>query len=193
MRQQNGKIRLHLHFEFCLCEVDSAIWWSYLHDCCHSIYFALPSSYHPSEIELNLPCDGVLWQAGTPTDWFMVLQAPSPYGDSKSRLIGSSMSRCLSTLSEARLMTAYIPLNPFAHFILIHAILRHLFVTCVEGRLPKPTGGVGDSDMVSQEIYGLQYALHNWLQNWINSPELPKVQDANEEPPFIHNGAQMEH
>ncbi|KAF9467338.1 fungal-specific transcription factor domain-containing protein [Collybia nuda] len=164
-----------------------AIWWSYLHDCCHSIYFALPSSYHPSEIELNLPCDGSLWQATTSTDWFMALQTPSLYGNSNFRLIGMSMSRCLSTLSETRHAAIHIPLSPFAHFVLIHAILRDLFVTCVEGRFPKAAGGVSDSDTVSREIYGLQYALHNWLQNWLNSPELPKAQDPNEEPPFINN------
>lgn len=160
-----------------------------MHDCCHSIYFALPPSYHPSEIELNLPCDGSLWQAATSAEWFVALQAPSPYGDSNSRLIGMSMSRCLSKLSETRLAATHIPLNPFAHFILIHAILRHLFVTCVEGRLSKAAGGVGDSDTVTREIYGLQYALHNWLQNWLNSPELPKTPEPNEEPPFINNCA----
>lgn len=100
------------------------------------------------------------------------------------------MLQCLGSMSETRLLDAYIPLNPFSHFILIHAILRHLFVTCVEGRLPKPNavGGSDLNEVVNQEIFRLQYALHNWLQNWLNSPELPKVNDPNEEPPFIHNG-----
>ncbi|KAF8070356.1 fungal-specific transcription factor domain-containing protein [Lyophyllum atratum] len=166
-----------------------AIWWSYLHDCCHSIYFALPSSYHPSEIELNLPCEDGLWRATTATDWFMALQKPSPYGSNKSRLTGLSMLQCLGSMSETRVLDAYMPLNPFAHFILIHAILRHLFVTCVEGRLPRGVvpGVIDRNEVVSQEIYRLQYALHNWLQNWLNSPELPKVEDINEEPPFIYN------
>jgi len=166
-----------------------AIWWSYMHDCCHSIYFALPSSYHPSEIELKLPCEESLWRATTATDWFMALQEPSPNGSIKSRLAGLSMLQCLGSISETRLLETHIPLNPFSHFILIHAILRHLFVTCVEGRLPRGViAGVVDPDeMVNQEIYRLQYALHNWLQNWLNSPELTKVDDANEEPPFIYN------
>lgn len=148
-----------------------AIWWSYLHDCCHSIYFALPSSYHPSEIELNLPCEDGLWQAGSSEDWFRVLQTTSPYGSSKSRLIGISMPQSLVSLS--------VPMNPFSHFILIHSILRHLFVTCVERRI---------SETVRQEIYNLQYALHSWLQNWMNSPELPQVNGSNDEPAFVHNG-----
>ncbi|KAG6920065.1 hypothetical protein DXG01_010133 [Tephrocybe rancida] len=168
---------------------DRAIWWSYLHDCCHSIYFALPSSYHPSEIELNLPCEDALWRATTAAEWYMVLQEPSPYGSSKSRLTGIGMLQTLGTLSETRLLEAHTPINPFSHFILIHAMLRHLFVTCVEGRLPKGdvAATVSTNDVVNQEIYRLQYALHNWLQSWLNAPELPKVNDVNEEPPFIYN------
>lgn len=100
------------------------------------------------------------------------------------------MLQCLGAMSETRLLEPHIPLNPFAHFILVHAILRHLFVTCVEGRLPKGvvTGVVDPDEIINQEIYRLQYALHNWLQNWLKSPELPKVDDVNEEPPFIYNG-----
>ncbi|KAG6897729.1 hypothetical protein C0992_011939 [Termitomyces sp. T32_za158] len=170
-----------------------AIWWSYLHDCCHSIYFASPSSYHPREIELNLPCEDALWRANTAADWFTVLQEPSPYGTVKSRLIGNGMLQTLGTLSETRVLDVHIPINPFSHFILIHAMLRHLFVTCVEGRLPKGdvVATVNTNDAVNQEIYRLQYALHNWLQNWLNGPDLPKVEDVNEEPPFINNGKLM--
>lgn len=169
--------------------VCSAIWWSYLHDCCHSIYFALPSSYHASEIELNLPCEDALWQASSSPEWFRILQTTSPYGSSKSRLTGISMPRSLASLSGTRLLTTYMPMNPFSHFILIHSILRRLFITCVEGRMANTTaaGSLGDDETVEQEIYSLQYALHNWLQNWINSPELPQVKGS-DEPSFVHNG-----
>ncbi|KAG6886304.1 hypothetical protein C0993_006714 [Termitomyces sp. T159_Od127] len=159
------------------------------HEMTKSIYFASPSSYHPSEIELNLPCEDGLWRADTAADWITVLQDPSAYGSSKSRLTGNSMLQTLGTLSETRVLEVHIPINPFSHFILIHAMLRHLFVTCVEGRLPKGdvVATVNTNDAVNQEIYRLQYALHNWLQSWLNGPELPKVEDVNEEPPFIYN------
>ncbi|KAG6866665.1 hypothetical protein C0991_000775 [Blastosporella zonata] len=99
------------------------------------------------------------------------------------------MLQTLGTLSETRLLEVRMPINPFAHFILIHAMLRHLFVTCVEGRLPRGdvAATVSTNDIVNQEIYRLQYALHNWLQSWLNAPDLPKVNDVNEEPPFIYN------
>jgi hypothetical protein len=81
-------------------------------------------------------------------------------------------------------------MNPFSHFILIHSILRHLFITCVQGRTANSVAASssGDDEMVRQEIYSLQYALHNWLQNWLNSPELPQVNGSNDEPRFVHNG-----
>ena len=81
-------------------------------------------------------------------------------------------------------------MNPFSHFILIHSILRHLFITCVEGRMANSAaaGSSGEDEIVRQEIFSLQYALHNWLQNWLNSPELPQVNDSHDEPSFVHNG-----
>ena len=159
-----------------------------MHDCCHSIYFALPTSYHPSEIELNLPCEDALWQAESSPDWLRVLQITSHYGSSRSRLIGVSMPRSLASLTGTRLLATHIPLNPFSHFILIHSILRHLFITCIESGVAM-AGSSGNNEMVNQEICGLQYALHNWLQNWMNSAELPQVKNSNDEPPFVQNGA----
>lgn len=160
-----------------------------MHDCCHCIYFALPSSYHPSEIELNLPCEDALWEANSAAEWYMVLQSPSPYGDCRTRLTGLSIHQTLATLGDTHQITAYIPVNPFAHFVLIHAILRHLFVVCLESRLPKLSSAVNEEEGLNHEIFGLQYALHNWLQNWMNSPDTSKINDPNDEPPFIHNGA----
>ncbi|KAF8893927.1 fungal-specific transcription factor domain-containing protein [Infundibulicybe gibba] len=163
-----------------------ALLWSYLHDCCHCIYFALPPSYHPSEIELNLPCEDTLWRANNSTDWFMVLQTPSPYGPSHTRMAGASMPVCMASIVETRPLTDYTPLGPFSHFILIHAILRRLFLVCVETRMPRGPG-VDGVEEVNQEVFALQYALHNWLQSWRNSPELPKIEDVGEEPVFSHN------
>ncbi|KAG6821024.1 hypothetical protein H0H93_007914 [Arthromyces matolae] len=171
-----------------------SLWQNWVtHETTKRIYFALPSSYHPSEIELNLPCEDALWRATCATDWLAVLQQPSPYGTFKSRLTGVHMLQTLGALSETRLLEVYVPINPFSHFILIHAMLRHLFVTCVEGRLPKgdTISTVSTNDAVNQEIFRLQYALHNWLQSWLNAPELPKVNDVNEEPPFIYNGQRL--
>lgn len=94
------------------------------------------------------------------------------------------MPSALSALGETRTLTTTIPLNPFAHFVLIHSILRHLFAICVDSRMPNAKPQEEQNEGANLDIYALQYALHNWLQNWMNSPDLP-TEDPNEEPPFI--------
>ena len=157
----------------------------------------MPSSYLPNEIALYLPCEDALWKASTATEWFLVLQKPSPYGSTHERLTGVSMPRALAEFNQQRTPDTSIPLNPFSQFILIHAILRDLFTVCLQSRLPMAspssslsdqqfTGGFND-EVVDQEIMTLQYALHNWLQSWLRGPELPRPTSAEAEPPFICN------
>ena len=108
--------------------------------------------------------------------------------------MGVSMPRVLAELSQQRIPEASIPLNPFSHFVLIHAILRNLFTVCLESRLPisstssprEPSTGSSNGEVVDQEIMTLQYALHNWLQSWLNSPDCPRTA-SEAEPPFICN------
>ncbi|KAL0956223.1 hypothetical protein HGRIS_002379 [Hohenbuehelia grisea] len=161
---------------------------SYLHDCCHCIYFALPPSYLPGEVELFLPCDEGLWRPNSASEWFMALQSSTPYGDPTTRLVGQSMPKMLDLLSEPRMLEVSVPLNPFAHFVLVHAMLYQLFTVCVDSRLPKQTivdNGSHSEEHTNQQILRLQFALHNWLHNWVNSPESPKPESTPDEPPFI--------
>lgn len=177
----------HLWSEWVMNEMTKrAILWSYMHDCCQGIYFALPPSYHASELTLNLPCEDSLWQAASPTEWFMALQAASPYGSIQSRLIGISIPDSLAALEESRLLPVPHPLNPFAHFILIHAILRRLFSACFEGRKVS-TNGDCQPEEINQEIQRLQFALHNWFQSQLVAPETLDASLPGEEPLFIHN------
>ncbi|PFH52062.1 hypothetical protein AMATHDRAFT_57836 [Amanita thiersii Skay4041] len=157
-----------------------------MHDCCHCIYFALPTSYHQHEIQLNLPCDNGLWQARCAADWFAVLQASSPYGPYQMRLTGISFLKSLSYISTTRLLSAHISLNPFAHFVLVHSILRQLFHTCVEHQITGHSAEASD-ESVDQKVLELQYALHNWFQSWKHSPDAPKNTVPHDEPPFIDN------
>lgn len=159
---------------------------SYLHDCCHCIYFALAPSFFPSEMVLNLPCEDALWQATSATEWMRVLQTPSPYGDMQARLTGASMPETLAAIAEPRQLDI-IALTPFGHFVLVHSILRHLYTVCINSRLPKAIGRVDDEAIMEQEVFGLQFALHNWLMCWRHSPDMPKV-DPSDEPPFLYHG-----
>ncbi|KAF7984263.1 hypothetical protein HWV62_16106 [Athelia sp. TMB] len=172
---------------------------SYMHDTCHCIYFAMPASYLHGEMAMYLPCEDALWKASTATEWFLALQKPSPYGTTQERLTGVSMPRVMAELEQPRPAETSIALNPFSHFILIHVILRNLFTACVQRRLvassanshitlPLPVNATGSVDeVVDPEIMTLQYALHNWLQSWLGSPELPRTHSTEEEPPFTQN------
>ncbi|KAF8629187.1 hypothetical protein AX17_005772 [Amanita inopinata Kibby_2008] len=161
-----------------------ALWWSYMHDCCHCIYFALPASYRETDIQLSLPCDEALWQAKSATEWLTALQMTSSYGSYHTRLTGASFLKSFSYISETRLLTEHIPLNPFAHFILVHAVLRQLFHACVQSRMPKTEDEPQCN--ADQKVIELQYALHNWFQSWKDSPEMPEM-IPNDEPLFINN------
>ncbi|KAF9453936.1 hypothetical protein P691DRAFT_811707 [Macrolepiota fuliginosa MF-IS2] len=163
-----------------------AILWSLMHDCCHCIYFALPSSYHSQEVTLGLPCENALWQASTAAEWYMVLQRPSPYGTTQaSRLTGMCIPKIVAYLSETRTTPAAIPQSDFAHFVLIHIILKQLFEYCVGGKpLNVKFGAPGDE--MDPEMYKLQFAFHNWLRNWRSSPD-SQADTGSSEPPFIRN------
>ncbi|KAL1747073.1 fungal-specific transcription factor domain-containing protein [Schizophyllum fasciatum] len=165
--------------------------WAYMHDCCHSIYFALSPSFQPHEVMLHLPCEDRLWNASSADEWYLALQDnQSPYGDMETRLTGLPLHAAVASLTAPRLLTTSIPLSPFGHFVLIHVILRALFQTCFNSRLPQPDGSqrsMREDESTTQEIFGHQYALHNWLQNWLKSPDMPKVEQGAEEPPFIQH------
>ncbi|KAF9020462.1 hypothetical protein BDZ89DRAFT_1072206 [Hymenopellis radicata] len=120
-------------------------------------------------------------------EWYMLLQNPnSPYGSMEARLVGPNMRRCLDSMSDPQLLTQPTPVSPFGHFVLAHALLRILFDVCVESRLPT-SGNTSEQTSVDKEIYKIQFGLHNWLQSWLASPDLPKTGDPNNEPPFVDN------
>jgi hypothetical protein len=158
-----------------------------MHDCCHCIYFALPSSYHPRDVTLYLPCENELWQATSAADWYAVLQRSSPYGTTQSsRLTGMSIPKMVAYLSETRSIQTAVPVSAFGHFVLIHITLKHLFQYCVGGKPEKPNTTGADDDEMDPEMLKLQFAMHNWLNNWKNSPD-SRLETGSGEPPFIQN------
>ncbi|KAG5652521.1 hypothetical protein H0H81_004752 [Sphagnurus paluster] len=166
---------------------------SYLHDCCHCMYFSLSPSFQPSELDMSLPCDDALWAASDAREWYGVVQTPSSYGSVTERLSGFPMKRALSVLGETRLSTVSLSLNPFSNFILIHTILRNLYASHAENPSPDPSVSrmMGIPEPAPSEehenAFAIQYALHNWLQMWLNSPEAMQLEASHEEPPFFRN------
>lgn len=147
---------------------------SFLHDTCNAIMLATAPSYRFGEVLTCLPGEAALWKAQSAQEWYSILQkSDAPYGSVENRMMGPNLRRCLDALAEPQLLTRPTPVSPFGHFVLIHALLRILFDVCVESRLPTQ-GNTTNQEEVKQEIYKIQFGLHNWLQSWLASPDLPK-------------------
>jgi hypothetical protein len=121
----------------------------------------------PGEVTLKLPCEDALWKAGSAEEWFSILQTPSVHSSSKHRLTGPDLSTNLAFMNDSQ----FIPgpnLSGFAHFVLIHRILRDLFVACSETINPASDASRSE-EAPSQAMLGAQFALHNWLHSWTSS------------------------
>ncbi|TEB40271.1 hypothetical protein FA13DRAFT_1784850 [Coprinellus micaceus] len=55
------------------------VFFAYIQDCSNCAYFSTMPIFHPSEIEISLPCDDNLWAAQNVREWYQMLQTPSPY------------------------------------------------------------------------------------------------------------------
>jgi hypothetical protein len=92
------------------------------------------------------------------------------------------MQHALAALGETHLQVAPLSLNMFAHFILIHTILRNIYAA------QDDTSSTNfPSDIQNDDVIATRYALHNWLQMWLNSPESMQAENSEEEPPFMCN------
>ncbi|KZT24208.1 hypothetical protein NEOLEDRAFT_1242675 [Neolentinus lepideus HHB14362 ss-1] len=165
---------------------------SYLHDCCHALYFAIRPSFMLSELTLKLPCEDSLWKANNANEWSFALLGPSPYGSSmEARLTGVNMLQVHSALREFRVPSDLPALTPFAHFVVMHTILRDIYAIGMDNPSPADRDSPGHKpatdSSVTREIFSLQHWLHNWLQSWLNGPDTPKADADDEEPPFIAN------
>jgi hypothetical protein len=150
------------------------------------MYFSLSPSFQTSELDMPLPADNALWIASDAGEWLKTVQTPSPYGAGSARISGFGMKRALSILSETRLATVSLALNPFAHFILIHTVLRNIFASQADDGVTSSQSSPGNRAPTPEDhTFTTQYALHNWLQMWLNSPESMQVEKRQEEPPFV--------
>jgi len=144
---------------------------AYLQDCSYCVYYSTTPAFHPSELDINLPCDDTLWRAQSAREWYQVQRTPSSYGSGNSRLLGVSMQMALAALREPTPSMVPYALNPFASFIVLNSILRDVFSLS-----PTNTGGMQASLMMNGGMSGantvmIQCALLNWQRMWSNSPE----------------------
>jgi len=166
----------------------------FLHDCYQCMHLSLPSSFHPSEFNVNLPCDEAIWTAGNALEWFEALQGHSPYGSGQGRLLGVSMQQALVSLGQTRIPSLPFSLNPFASFTLVHSLLRNTHSSCTAQPSPddyssRPKTLLDDISAVvggaQDNTSAAQFALHNWLQAWLNGPALSAFERGWDRPPFV--------
>ncbi|KAI0661266.1 fungal-specific transcription factor domain-containing protein [Cubamyces menziesii] len=160
-----------------------AVWLCYLHDCCHAIYFNLSPTFRTEQFTLGLPSEDALWTAKNATEWAAILQTPSPYGSVEVRLCGHYLKALYYYLAQNNPDNAPRPFNvsPFAHLVMIHAIMRKLFEMYLRDRLPfsqPDTTGlrpkINPHFVDRDRAFHVQILLHYWLQSWLNSPDTPR-------------------
>lgn len=155
---------------------------SFYHDAARCIYFGLPPCYASEEQNLLLPCEDALWKTKMPLEWINVLSQPSPYGHSvETRMQGIDMLPILRRMknpntSATNIGAPSILLNPYSLFLLIHMLLRDLFVLLSSTKLSEW--------IFQQELLSIQHGLSNWLRYWLESPETPNI-NSQEEPVFV--------
>ncbi|KAJ3733771.1 hypothetical protein DFJ43DRAFT_994550 [Lentinula guzmanii] len=162
---------------------------SYLQDVSQCIFFTGSSSYHIAELTFSLPCDNELWRAKSASEWWTELHRVSPYGSSHERLNCPTLPSLMRLVLEPR-TPQLKAISYFAHWAVIHGVIGRLFTLCSNRRLPSQSSASSpaSSDPLDQEIYGVQVALHNWLQWWMKRPEANLPNNAEEmEPPFMQN------
>ncbi|KAG6819468.1 hypothetical protein H0H93_011568, partial [Arthromyces matolae] len=177
--------------EWARCEtIKRAIFLTFLHDCSLCMYFGFKPSFHPSELDLCLPCDDSLWKAPNSTEWYIACQFQSNHD---GRKFGFPMQRALSNLGETHLPRRMaVSFNPFSHHILIHTILRNLFapysVTCAgPSNLTAPVTEFAMLSLSQQDNpLAIQLALNNWLQGWLEIQE-STFEEANTASPFAQD------
>ncbi|GAW05537.1 c6 transcription factor [Lentinula edodes] len=159
---------------------------SYLQDASQSIYFTVPSSYHIAELNFSLPCDDKLWRAQSASEWWSELHRGSPYGDAHDRLNCPTLPSLLQLVFEPR-TTQVKAISHFAHWAVIHGIISCLFTLCTKGHLPVQRSFGANGDPLNQELYRIQFAMHNWLDWWMKRPEVIENTREEAELPFMQN------
>ncbi|KIY43290.1 hypothetical protein FISHEDRAFT_53788 [Fistulina hepatica ATCC 64428] len=164
--------------------VKRALTLTFLHDCCCPIYFGTMPNFQLQEITLGLPANERLWNASTADAWLQQLQ-DTVYGNMHNQLLGFGLPAVLQQVCAPRVIERPFPLSPFAHFVTVHCILRSQFMTFAAR--PPVLVGVNAGEDVRQELFLIQYALHNWFQSWLASPDMPKMERPDDEPPFLQH------
>jgi hypothetical protein len=108
----------------------------YLHDALMPVFHNVPPSFGESELDLRLPCDDELWEAPDPHRWAQLVaphasspSAPIWPANLRASLRGESLCTVVTAMLNPLSTAPPVPLNRFASFVVIHALLRAIHLT----------------------------------------------------------------
>lgn len=135
------------------------------------VMYGRDAAYTEADRSFCLPSEDALWDAPDSRTWYAVLKAPgSPYGDMHERMFGVPWKVAVIKLQDE--FAEPIPLNPAAHFILVHYIQSRLG-SCVQSRTMTPAM---PSAVLRAEIDIVQHMLQKWFDSWKTSPSPPSME-----------------
>jgi hypothetical protein len=160
-----------------------------MHDCFLNIFFSISPSFFASELNWCLPSEDALWNATSSQEWYSLLQQPSSYGSSATRLTGFNLKFALNLLSDERVPTSGLTLPAFAHFVLINSTLSSIYAPsgAQAARASESTPDQRDVLSAKPRHSALQYTLNNWLLGWLKTESETPAEKAVEEPPLTRN------
>ena len=120
----------------------------------HSLLYNLPSPIPLSDIHLALPSTTSIFEAAGAEEWIEACQT----GTIKEHQFRESFQQLLHSTARTETFSH----SATGNYVLIHALLQHIFYARQLGRSFLVDGEVGTSDYLS----GIETALRNWQRGW---------------------------
>lgn len=122
-----------------------------------SVAYHIPPLILNSEIECCLPCSAKVWNASSAEEWDEVNKS-SPFKEVPFKEAFETM------FQGGESPPSHIALSPMANYVLILAILQHLY-------LRRQTLASSKHSLTSEDVGEISRALRCWQTRWEHSPE----------------------
>ncbi|KAK5462606.1 hypothetical protein LTS15_002318 [Exophiala xenobiotica] len=124
----------------------------------HTIVYNIPSLILASELDLPLPCNASEFKAPTAAKWKEVhFRTPPEVG------LQTALHRLFSrTSNDAKTYNSSL-----GNYVLVHAILQHIFFVRHTSRYRLDH----DNELRSDDVAAIEQALRNWQLAWKRNPE----------------------
>jgi Fungal specific transcription factor domain len=128
----------------------------------HCIAYNMPPLLLTSEIKLNLPCTAKEWKAENSRQWREIRRTTGCIDVSFHDALTKLFLKLPAPKND-------IPLSSFGNYILIHALVQHIFFVRQTSAMSFPA--TANNSLRSEDIDELGQALKKWQVGWERSPE----------------------